>query len=72
MSLEIYLCKRCGTMIDGNAKYCVKCYSDLHRPCPNCMVRHVGGKYRVKKEGGSSSPIDCETCMNERYILTEP
>ena len=72
MNREIYHCIRCGTAIDGNAQYCVLCYSELHQPCPNCMTRTAGGKYHVKKKGNPPCPVNCKTCHNERYILTEP
>lgn len=72
MNREIYHCKRCGTRIDGDAQYCVLCYSQLHQPCPNCMERRVGNKYRVRKKGIPPLPINCKVCRNDRYILTVP
>lgn len=72
MSREICRCKRCGTPIQGNAVYCVLCYSRLHQPCPECMRSWSDGTWHVKKRGRPLQPIDCAACNNERYILAEP
>ena len=72
MNLEIYRCKKCGTPIQGNAVYCVLCFSQLHGPCPECMEAWRDGTWHVKKRGRPLQPIDCAVCNNERWIPTEP
>lgn len=69
MSREIYRCKRCGTSIQGNAEYCVLCYSRLMCACPDCMTMWADGTWHVRKRGRPPQPIDCAACNNERWIL---
>lgn len=66
-----YRCKDCKTEIMGNAVYCVACYRKRLKPCGECMVRGLGGTYRVRHTGRMYEPINCKACNNKRWILRD-
>lgn len=70
MTTGKYHCSDCGTEIAGGSRYCVLCYCRRHQPCPDCMRRTPGGSWRPHNKPGTSVPIDCPRCNNERYILS--
>lgn len=64
-----YRCSDCGTEIQGNSLYCVRCYRERLKPCGACMVWIAGIGWRIRKKGRPPCPMDCDVCKNERWIL---
>lgn len=69
MNAEPFICERCHTLMQGRAKLCIRCFAKLHKPCPRCMIRRVGGTYAPRHKPGTTVPVDCGYCNNERWIV---
>jgi hypothetical protein len=62
----VHHCKGCGTQLQHRANYCILCFSTRLKPCPECMQRKPGGKYKLRPEFGVHVGVgpdaDCPAC----------
>ena len=79
-------CSLCGCDIgSATAKYCVRCYKECLKRCPECTSlkgtvtfkyqRHKGGQQvcmRCGEKHEEDRQLLCPTCNNERVIFVLP
>jgi hypothetical protein len=68
---ELGVCWKCGVKLQGQGKYCVKCYCDMHRPCPECMIRNLSSASGYLPRTVRGKPVRCKLCRNRRWILMD-
>lgn len=63
-------CDGCGVSLPSNANYCLACYAERIRDCPECLsaAGRLRGDYKFDR---GEMPM-CKTCNNKRTIFVEP
>jgi hypothetical protein len=65
-------CDGCGCPLDSSSRYCIPCYRQRTRPCPECLTPRGQLKYAYQRHRWTSDTVECPRCGVPHQDLRQP